>query len=116
MRRGLTLLLAASAALTLSCASVLYERVGPTQITEGEGSGCKTADPCRVPALGAGFPLAYLVDRPGVSVVGALHLVEDEFRPLAFALDFLAYLALGLLAMRLMSGAGWLRFLSKYDK
>ena len=105
MRRGFVLLLAATAALALSCASILYQRVGPTQITEGEGSGCPSANPCRIRVLGAGYPLAYLVDRPGVSVEGALHLVEDEFRPGAFALDFMIYFALGLTAARL-SGAG----------
>ena len=92
----------ASAALALSCASVLYQRVGPTQIMEGEGSGCQTADPCRVPVLGAGFPLAYLVDEPGVSVQGVLHLIEDEFWPEAFALDFLAYYVLILLMIGLV--------------
>jgi hypothetical protein len=102
MKRGLILLLVASAALTLTCASVLYQRVGPTQIIEGEGSGCPTAAPCRVPVLGAGFPLAYLVDNPGVSVRGALHLVEDEFRPEAFALDFMIYFILSLMVVRLL--------------
>ena len=104
MKRGLILLLVASAALTLTCASVLYQRVGPTQVTEGEGSGCPTAAPCRVPVLGAGFPLAYLVDKPGISVQGALHLVEDEFRPGAFALDLMVYFVLSLMVIRLLGG------------
>ena len=97
-------LVAASVALTLTCASALYQRVGPTQVTEGEGSGCPTADPCRVPVLGAGFPLAYLVDRPGISVQGALHPIEDEFRPGAFALDLLVYFVFSLVVMRLLGG------------
>lgn len=96
-----TLLAAAGVALALTCASAAYQRVGPLQTVEGEGSGCPTAAPCRLPVLGAGFPLAYLVDRPGISVPGALHLVEDELRPTAFALDFLLYLALVLAAVRL---------------
>ena len=101
MKRGIRVFLIVSVALTLSCTSLMYQRIGPTQITEGEGSGCPTANPCRMPMLGAGFPFAYLVDKPGISVVGAIHPIEDEFRPGAFILDFIFYLALCLLLSRL---------------
>ena len=83
MRRGA----AALVALAITCASVGYQRIGPLQVMEGEGSGCPTAAPCRLPVLGGGWPLAYLVDRPGISVPGVLHVVEDDFRPLPFSAD-----------------------------
>ena len=82
-------------ALALACAtaSVAYQRVGPTRLVEGEGF-CPGREPCRVPALAAGFPLHYLVDDPQVSVPNAIFIGEDDFRPAAFLLDTGFFLAL----------------------
>jgi hypothetical protein len=81
---------ALAGALLLTCASAAYQGHAARQVVEGEGF-CPTPDPCAVPALGAGFPLPYLLDRPTVSVPGAVHLVEDDFRPAAFLVDLLLY-------------------------
>ena len=88
---------AALVALAITCASVGYQRIGPLQVVEGEGSRCPTAAPCRLPVLGGGWPVAYLVDRPGISVPGALHVVEDEFRPMHFSADFTLWFLLAVL-------------------
>src|SRR5829696_7802181 len=50
--------------------------------------------PCAVRALGAGFPLPYLIDDPQVSVPNQIALVEDDFRPGAFVIDALFWFAL----------------------
>jgi hypothetical protein len=70
-------------------------------MVEGEGF-CGTPAPCAIPALGAGFPLPYLVDNPQVSVPNAIGLFEDDFRAGAFALDVLVYFTLGILALRIV--------------
>jgi hypothetical protein len=57
---------------------------------------CPNAQPCAIAVLGAGFPLPFLVDNPGISVEGKLALGEDDFRAGAFAGDVLIYLGLGL--------------------
>jgi hypothetical protein len=57
----------AAISVALTCASAAYQRVGPRRMVEGEGF-CGTPAPCAIPALGAGFPLPYLVDDPQVSV------------------------------------------------
>lgn len=87
-------------ALALTLATVGYQRVGPRRTVEGEGF-CPGPEPCSVPALGGGLPLAFLVDDPQVSVPHALHLVEDDFRPAAFLADFLFFAALTLGGERL---------------
>lgn len=98
--RTRTLLALAAAALALTLASVRYQRVGPLKRVEGEGF-CRTPEPCEVPALGGGFPLAWMVDDPQVSVPNAISPFEDEFRPFPFAVDFLFFLVLALGAARL---------------
>lgn len=95
-----TLTLLAGLALVLTAASVLYQRVGPTQLVDGEGF-CPGMAPCRVPALAGGLPFPYLIDRPTVSVAGALGLGEDEFRAGAFAADALLVFGLVLVGHRL---------------
>ena len=89
----------AAAALALTCGSAVVQRVGPTQRVEGEGF-CPGREPCRVAALGAGFPLPFLVDDPQVSVPNAIGLFEDDFRPVAFAANLSLYLGLCALAAR----------------
>jgi hypothetical protein len=92
--RTLAALMAIAVALT--CASAAYQRVGPRRMVEGEGF-CGTPAPCAIPALGAGFPLPYLVDDPQVSVPNAIGLFEDDFRAGAFLVDVLAWFALVML-------------------
>lgn len=88
-------------ALALTVASTAYQRVGPTRLVEGEGF-CPGREPCFVPVLGAGFPLAFLVDNPQISVPRSVHLVEDDFRPGAFVLDAIFYLGLTAAAARVV--------------
>ena len=83
-------------AVALACASAAYQRVGPRRMVEGEGF-CSTPAPCAIPALGAGFPLSYLVDNPQVSVPNAIGLFEDDFRAGAFLVDTVFYLLLAVL-------------------
>ena len=75
--------------LALASGSRWYERVGPAPTAWHESEVCSFSPPrsCRDGVLQAGWPLAYLVDAPGVSRVGQLALVEDKFRPAAFAVD-----------------------------
>ncbi len=67
----------------------------------GGEAWCGTPAPCAVPALGAGFPLPYLIDDPQVSVPGRIGLVEDDFRAGAFLVDALAWFALGLIVIHI---------------
>ena len=85
MRR---LSLVGGCALLITLATLGFQRVGPLSTVEGEGF-CAGREACRVPALGAGFPLAYLVDDPQVSVAGRLSPAEDGFRTGAFVLNVL---------------------------
>ena len=84
-------LVALAAAVTI--ASVAIQRVGPTRLVEGEGY-CPGMEPCRVPALGGGFPLPWLVDEPQVSVANQLSIFEDHFYPGHFLVDLALWLAL----------------------
>ena len=83
-RAGLSLL----GGLTLAVASGWYERVGPAPRAWDEEL-CSYSPPpsCRDGVLQGGWPLAYLVDAPGVSRVGRLAIGEDHFREWAFAVD-----------------------------
>ena len=47
---------------------------------------------CYIPSLQAGFPLPYLIDQNGVSVMGQLNpIIEDPFLPHVFLIDMLLY-------------------------
>ncbi|HEX6371348.1 MAG TPA: hypothetical protein VF006_20685 [Longimicrobium sp.] len=94
-----TLAALAAVSLALTCASVAVQRVGPRRMVEGEGF-CGTPAPCAIPALGAGFPLPFLVDDPQVSVPNAIGIGEDDFRAGAFTIDLLIWFVPGLLAVR----------------
>ena len=86
--RGLSVL---GAGLVLAAASVAYERVGPAPAGwDQELCAPAPLHPCPEGVLQGGWPLGFLLDQPGVSVMGRLVLVEDEFRPAAFALDVVA--------------------------
>ena len=93
-----------SACVTL--VSVGIERRGPELAQYGNLCGPTHDQPCMQPALKGGFPMAFLVDMPGVSVENQLALVEDSFVPLGFAVDW-AVCALSL--WLLWRGACWFR-------
>jgi hypothetical protein len=76
--------------LFLSCGCTLAsygcQRFGPEY--GYLGNECKPD--CKVLKRNAGWPLAYVYDRMGVSVMHSLG-IEDEFRVLPFAIDLLLY-------------------------
>ena len=92
-------------ALGLTLASVRVERVGraPDSWSQ-ELCAPEPHHPCGEGVLQGGVPMAYLLDRPGISVMGKLAFVEDLFRPIAFAADvgafWLALLGLATVARR----------------
>lgn len=94
VRRITTLLLTLLLAVVLALASVRVQRQGPEQVVQGNLCGPRADGPCLRPALKGGFPAAYLVDRPGVSVEGQLSLWEDELLPLALLVDIVFYVLL----------------------
>ncbi len=94
VRRITTPLLTLLLAVVLALASVRVQCHGPEQVVQGNLCGPRADGPCLRPALKGGFPAAYLVDRPGVSVEGQLSLWEDELRPLALLVDIVFYVLL----------------------
>ena len=94
------LVLAAAAGLAFAVATSWYQRIGPAP-PEWDNELCSYNPPrsCRHGVLQGGWPLPYIVDSPGVSVVGKVTIIgEDRFRPWAFAADALiAALAVWLL-------------------
>jgi len=97
------LTLSAVAGLVIAIATSWYQRIGPAP-PEWDQELCSYHPPrsCRDGVLQGGWPLAYIVDSPGVSVVGKVTIVgEDHFHPLPFAVDAalagaLVWLLLGL--------------------
>ena len=89
MRRGgLTLL----AALVLTLITSYVERVGPAPAGwRDELCSPFPLHPCAEGVLQGGWPFAYLLDKPGISVMAQLGLIEDRFEPRAFWLDVLAF-------------------------
>ena len=90
---GIVFLVLASLAAVLSFYFQWYD--------EGEfGTECEERvlydQPCLAPVLRGGFPLAYVIDDVGVSVVGQLTLFDlvDDFLPISFLLDILIYFLL----------------------
>ena len=86
-----------SIAIALASLSVIYERPSGDRSVVGNVCGPLANEACIERRLAAGFPLAYLYDRPSISVPGAIHLVEDELRFLPFVLNVLIYFGLLLL-------------------
>ena len=92
-------------ALGLTLASVRVERVGPApDAWSQELCAPEPHHPCAEGVLRGGFPIAYLLDRPGISVMGKLAFVEDLFRPVAFVVDMVAFW-LVLLALARVAGS-----------
>ncbi|MFL5489322.1 MAG: hypothetical protein ACJ8AJ_12660 [Gemmatimonadaceae bacterium] len=83
-------LLTLVAALSLATISVRIERVAPAPaMWDQELCAPEPLHPCTSGVLQGGWPLPFLLDRPGISVMGQLAFVEDLFRPKWFALDVL---------------------------
>ena len=79
-------------AVVLALTSVVVQRTGPRVTVSGEGfCGAEAMAPCTVAALGGGWPVAFLVDDPQISVPNRLSVGEDHVRPWAFALDIGAF-------------------------
>jgi hypothetical protein len=99
LRRGAVTLVAAVA---LALLSVFVERVGPAPASwRDESCSPFPLHPCDEGVLQGGWPLAYLLDKPGISVMAELGLVEDRFHPVPFFLNVAVYWAL-------LLGAVWL--------
>ena len=86
-------------AVTLALLSVLIQRIGPELVEYGNLCGPTSNDPCYEPVLKGGFPLAYLFDTPGISVVGKLSFIEDTLHPGALLMDITAYFAVIMLSI-----------------
>jgi len=78
-------------ALGLTFASSFYQQMGP-QIGQ-YGTECIPIEDCFGPLLGAGYPVQYIVNTPGITDPTSLGS-EDEFRLGGFALDALFYIAI----------------------
>ena len=79
-------------AVVLAVASVAVQRVGPRVTVSGEGfCGADAVAPCTVATLGGGWPVAFLVDDPQISVPNRLSVAEDDVRPWALVLDVAFY-------------------------
>ena len=96
-------------ALALTLASAYVERVGPAPSAwTDELCSPFPLHPCAEGVLQGGWPFAYLLDKPGISVMGALGLIEDRFRPWAFwanvATYWVALLGIGYLTGSRRSG------------
>ena len=89
-----------SIAIALASLSVVFERRTSEVEVVGNVCGPFTNEACLENRLAAGFPLPYLFDRPSISVAGAIHIGEDDFRFLPFALDVLIYLGLLVVVFR----------------
>jgi hypothetical protein len=88
-------------ALAMTLASMRIQRVGaaPAEWSD-ELCAPEPLHSCRAGVLTGGWPAGFLLDRPGVSVMGKLALIEDLFRPGRFVLDWaLAWTALELAAL-----------------
>jgi hypothetical protein len=88
-------------ALALTLLSSLLARTGPELASYGNLCGPSHDQDCLEPLLNAGFPFAYLFDQPGISVERKLFFVEDEFRPIPFALNVAVYLILAFLLVQI---------------
>ncbi|MFM2329128.1 MAG: hypothetical protein RLZZ494_1231 [Pseudomonadota bacterium] len=93
-------LLALGVAVVLTAASSVVERIGPEQVSYSNLCGPTGSGECLEPVLAGGFPLAYLIDAPGISVEHQLSFGEDTIRPGPMLLNLCFYWAAGLLVLR----------------
>jgi hypothetical protein len=95
-------------AIASSLLSVFIERTGPESVPYGNLCGPSSIQPCLEPVLKGGFPVAFLFDRPGVSVEHQLHFGEDILRinslTLNTALHFVAVMLLAYTVTLLRKG------------
>ena len=82
------LVIALLAGIALATATVYHERVGPAPASWADEQ-CAPAPfhPCTEGVLQGGWPAGYLLDSPGISVMGQLAFIEDRFEAGAFAAD-----------------------------
>ena len=85
-------------AIALALLSLQVERVGPELAQYGNLCGPRADEPCYRPVLKAGVPVAFLLDRPGVSIERQLGL-EDKVLLGALVLDIALYFAIVLLGL-----------------
>lgn len=79
--------------ITFTLLSFGYQRFGPE--VGYLGADCKPD--CEILKLNAGWPVPYVFDSMGVSVINLLHL-EDEFRLPPFIIDIVFYAAVLIIA------------------
>ena len=77
----------------LTCASFACQQMGPEIGVYGNMCEDQPQDLCYDELLGAGFPVHYVLDQPGISVMYRINM-EDNFRIVPFLLDFLFYCAI----------------------
>ena len=85
--------------LAVSLTILSFISQGSEQINVGNLCGVNQDEPCLVSIPKAGWPLPYLVDQIGTSVMGALGF--EDFQIIAFLLDILFFVLL-------LSVVGWL--------
>lgn len=90
----------------LTLLTVMIERTGPELRSYGNLCGPALDGDCLKPALKAGFPFAYLFDKPGISVEHQLAFVEDEFLPMGWLLDAGVYFVVLLFIARVVRRSG----------
>ncbi|NRF72481.1 hypothetical protein HLB44_36605 [Aquincola sp. S2] len=95
LRASLALVLA----FTLAVLSSFVQGEGPELESYGNLCGPAANESCYKPALKGGFPLAYLIDTPGVSVERQLSFGEDTLHPIALVVDIAIYWAAIMLAI-----------------
>jgi len=84
-------LIITAVSLALTSASYFYQQMGP-EIGK-YGTECVPIEDCSGPLLGAGYPLQYVVNTPGITDPTSLG-AEDKLRLVPFALDTLLYIAI----------------------
>jgi hypothetical protein len=88
--------------MTLTGLSVYIERTGPELAQYGNLCGPGNDAPCNEPVLKGGFPVAYLVDMPGVSVERKLGF-EDRLSITALILDIAIHAAMIFFVLRVIA-------------
>lgn len=89
-------------AFAIALLTAYVERVGPAP-AQWRDELCSPfpLHPCDEGVLQGGWPLAYLLDKPGISVMSQLGMIEDRFEPTPFFLNVALFWAV-------LLGASWL--------